>query len=309
MTEWFSLTLGGRHDINTQFGSTNNPRISGVFKITKDLTLKILAGTGFSAPSGWEMFSQTSTRKANESLRPERLRSYEVGLGYRFLKKYYVSGNVNYNQISGLLLEVQTTEAIPGQTNRFWTQNQNAVDAKILGSEISTEIQVLKNLSINANYSYSKGLFVNPSPFITSSPSTEGRPGDDLALDFRNAILRRKDVPKEGAIPNYPTHKVNFGTTFYFTENVSLYTGANYVDIRRTVSTNLANKVVPAYVFIRMNFHWENFIYKGMFFDFLVNNVTNERFFDPGVRTGNNPYPSMHPIEGRNMWLTVGYRF
>jgi outer membrane receptor protein involved in Fe transport len=252
MTEWFSLTLGGRHDINTQFGSTNNPRISGVFKITKDLTLKILAGTGFSAPSGWEMFSQTSTRKANESLRPERLRSYEVGLGYRFLKKYYVSGNVNYNQISGLLLEVQTTEAIPGQTNRFWTQNQNAVDAKILGSEISTEIQVLKNLSINANYSYSKGLFVNPSPLITSSPSTEGRPGDDLALDFRNAILRRKDVPKEGAIPNYPTHKVNFGTTFYFTENVSLYTGANYVDIRRTVSTNLANKVVPAYVFIRI---------------------------------------------------------
>ncbi len=315
LTEWFSLTLGGRHDVNTNFGSTNNPRISGVFKLTKDLTLKLLAGTGFSAPSGWEMFSQTSTRKGNENLRPERLKSYEMGLGYRFLQKYYVSGNVNYNTISGLLLEVQTQEQIPGTgtnaTNpaRFWTQNQNAVDARILGSELTTEIQVLKNLSINGNYSYNRGLFVKPSPFLTSSPSTEGRPGDDLALDIRNAILRRRDVPGEGAIPNYPTHKVNLGTTFYFTENVSLYTGANYVDIRRTVSTNWANKVVPPYIFVRMNLHWENFLFQGMFLDFLVNNVLNKQFYDAGVRTGNNPYPSMHPLEGRNMWLTVGYRF
>ena len=36
----------------------------------------------------------------------------------------------------------------------------------------------------------------------------------------------------------------------------------------------------------------------------------DEKAFDPGIRTATGAYyPTKHPLEGRNIWLTLGYKF
>ncbi|MCC6274659.1 MAG: TonB-dependent receptor, partial [Leptospiraceae bacterium] len=300
--EKVSLTLGGRHDENTNFGSTNNPRVSLVLNISKDLTLKFLGGTAFRAPSAWEMFSATSVRKENQNLRPEKLKSYEIGLGYRFLKNYYVSAHAYHNIVNDIILEIVTPEKTPQGTN--WTQNQNSGNARITGSEIASNIQITRSMNLDMNYSYNKGEFYQIGS-TTSSPHTKGRPGNDYILDFRNAVFKRTDIPQSGPIPNFPEHRANIRVTYYIRENISFSIGMNFIDIRRTVATNNV-QTVPGYKFFRLNFNWDDFIVQGLFLNIHVNNATNQMFFDPGVRTASSPHPSMHPLESRNLWFTLG---
>lgn len=106
-----SITAGVRHDISTTYGSTTNPRLSLVFKPNNDLTFKFLLGSGFREPSAKELFSQTAQRKPNPALKPELMRAHEIGVSYRFLKKYFVSAQGYYNKITNLILEVTTTDS------------------------------------------------------------------------------------------------------------------------------------------------------------------------------------------------------
>jgi outer membrane receptor protein involved in Fe transport len=91
--------------------------------------------------------------------------------------------------------------------------------------------------------------------------------------------------------------------------NLSIYTGINYVDIRRTVSTDPV-RTVKGYAMLKLNIRYENFIYEGLYLQLHVNNLFNEQFYDPGIRSATGTYyPTMHPLEKRNIWFTVGYTF
>jgi hypothetical protein len=47
-----------------------------------------------------------------------------------------------------------------------------------------------------------------------------------------------------------------------------------------------------------------------MYLQFEALNTVNQQFFDPGIRVASGTqYPTMHPLEKRNIWLTIGYKF
>lgn len=311
--EWLSLTAGYRYDYSTIYGAANTPRIGTVITPMKDLSIKLLASSGFRAPTAWELFNATNQRKANPDLKPERLRSYEFGVGYRFFRRYYVSVQQYYNRINNLLLEVQTAEPNPNQSGTNWNQNQNVGRATIYGTEVETDVQISNSLGLFLNYTYNHGKYEDLSYSLTSSPSTRGRTGDDPLFDATAAAVKqtlgRSIVPASGSIPNIAPHHANAGVTWKILKNVTAFFGINYVDIRRTVATN-PEKTVPGYAMGTLNLRWEDAFLSGLDFSLLVRNAGNQQFFDPGIRAATGSYyPTEHPLEKRNIWLTAGYRF
>jgi outer membrane receptor for ferrienterochelin and colicins len=310
------LTAGYRRDYITTYGYASNPRLSVVYDVTSNFTLKLLSGTAFREPSVQEIYSQTAQRKPNTGLTPERLSSIEFGASYRFLKNYFISTQTYYNKVSNMILQVQTADSttINGiSPTSPWLQNQNIGKANIYGLEFESTATLRDNLNINLNYTYAKGEYYDLPGTLQASPSTAGRVGanfsDDLYAILYKSYLGSSTSPRKGAIPNIAPHKVNIGVTYYLLKNLSFYLGLNYVDVRRTIASNPVN-TVPGYKMVKLNIRWEDFIKQGMFLQFHVNNLTNEQFFDPGIRSATGGYyPTEHPIETRNFWLTLGYKF
>lgn len=310
---WFSLTGGYRYDFSTIYGASNTPRLGAVFTPVRDLSIKILASSGFRAPTAWELFNGTKQRKSNPDLRPEYLRSYEAGIGYRFLKKYYVSVQQYYSRITNLLLEVETAEPNLTQPGTNWNQNQNVGKAAIYGTEFEADLQFHRTLGVFLNYTHNQGKYDGLSYSLTSSPSTKGRPGDDLFFDAAAAAIKtytgRTIVPISGSIPNIAPHRANAGMTWRPIPRVSIYLGANYVDIRRTVATN-PEKTVKGYTQGSLNLRVDDLFTPGLYAALTVRNAGDDRFFDPGIRSATGSYyPTRHPLETRNIWITAGYRW
>ena len=312
-----SLTGGYRYDINTLYGKASTPRFSIIWKILPDLTLKFLIGTGFREPTVKELFGFTAQRKQNPDLQPEHLKSYEAGIAYRFLKRFYISTHGYYNKITNLILETTTRDSNPingiSPSGGAWQQNQNSGDARVYALESSFDFQITQNLGINFNHTFSRGFYENLPRVQSTSPSTQGRLGDNLLEDFYLQSFKEATnvtiIPSKGQIPNIPEHKANFGFTWFIIEDISFYLGMNYIDIRRTRSTN-PEKTIEGYTMLKTNIRWENFFTKGMFLQLHINNFGNEQFYDPGIRAANGYYyPTRHPLETRNFWLTIGYHF
>lgn len=77
-----SLDSGLRYDSNEQFGDATTYNIGASYAVLPDLTVRASHGTGFRAPSFNDLYFQQPFGIGNPDLRPERSRSYEVGLNW-----------------------------------------------------------------------------------------------------------------------------------------------------------------------------------------------------------------------------------
>ena len=304
--EDLTLTAGYRYDYNSVFGEIHTPRFAAIYNLTKNFTLKGLLGSGFRAPTGQEMFATSAVRKLNSNLKPERLKSTELGFGYRFLSNYYLSVMSYYSSISDIIIDAQTFEANPQRPGSFFSQNQNIGGAKIYGTEISTEFKFTDKLKVFFNYTYNKGTYTD---IIGAVPSTQGRVGDDYIIDIFNKIMKTNAVPNTGAIPVIAPHKANIGFTYYILNKLSFHIGINYSDVRRNIATNPV-KSTERYIMGKLNIRWEDLFYNGMFMQIQVYNLSNTQYFDPGARSANGQqFATLLPLERRNIWFSVGYNF
>jgi len=120
--KFVELTLSGRFDYNTRFGKVFNPRLGIVLKPTEKLKVKLLYGTSFLAPCPWKAYStfgsfEVSTSAdgkvtglrspffhvPNETLRPERLTSFEANTTFSPHKYFLLSGDVYLTRIRDLI--------------------------------------------------------------------------------------------------------------------------------------------------------------------------------------------------------------
>ena len=75
-----TIDSGIRYDHNGQFGDATTYNVGGSYEILSDLTLRSSYATGFRAPSFNELYYPNYS---NPNLKPEKSRSYEVGLNWR----------------------------------------------------------------------------------------------------------------------------------------------------------------------------------------------------------------------------------
>jgi iron complex outermembrane receptor protein len=91
----WELTSGVRYGHYSDFGEVFSPRLALVWRATPQLTGKLLYGEAFRAPAFTELYATSSPLAlGNPNLRPERLRSAEVGLSWRPAEQWSVDANV-----------------------------------------------------------------------------------------------------------------------------------------------------------------------------------------------------------------------
>ena len=149
ITDTINLTLGARHDHYSDFGGATSPRSGLTWSFMKDASLKLLYGEAFRAPSFMEMFSTNQPAiQGNEDLDPETIRTYELGLNYKFNK--YVTSSVNYffNDVKDLIV-LRTVESAQN-TSRY----ENFGDARIQGVEMETKVDITKGNYVFMNYTF-----------------------------------------------------------------------------------------------------------------------------------------------------------
>ncbi len=149
ITETVNLTLGVRHDRYSDFGNATSPRAGLTWAFMKNASLKFLYGEAFRAPNFLEMFTLIKpTIEGNEDLNPERIRTHEVGLTYKF--NQYVTSGINYfnNDVRDLI--VLSTLSSTAGTTRY----ENFGDAHIQGIETETKIDITKGNYVFMNYTF-----------------------------------------------------------------------------------------------------------------------------------------------------------
>ena len=149
ITDTINLTLGARHDQYNDFGGATSPRSGLTWAFMEDASLKLLYGEAFRAPSFLEMFTTNQPAiQGNENLAPERIRTYELGLSYKFNK--HVSSSVNYffNDVKDLIV-LRTMESAQN-TSRY----ENFGDARIQGVEMETKVDITKGNYVFMNYTF-----------------------------------------------------------------------------------------------------------------------------------------------------------
>ena len=99
-----AFVAGLRSDWYQRFGNTISPRLGLIFNPTPTTNIKAIYSRAFRAPSSYENFYADSVGDTgNPSLKPEKIRSYELDVEHRFGKKF--SGTIaGYdNRIAGLI--------------------------------------------------------------------------------------------------------------------------------------------------------------------------------------------------------------
>lgn len=90
-----TLTIGNRYDSYSAMGDTYNTRAGFVWEPVDGLFIKVLYGSAFRAPTFTELYTQNNPSEAgNQNLDPEKVKTYELGVGYHFFTNYNV--RVNY---------------------------------------------------------------------------------------------------------------------------------------------------------------------------------------------------------------------
>ena len=148
ITKDIDLTVGVRHDNFTRFGGTTNPRFGLIWRFMEDAHLKLLFATAFRAPNFQEMFLVNNPqREGDPSLDPEKINTYEVGLGYNFTR--HIRGNINYffNRIRDRII----LDTVPS-TDKF----KNRGGARILGVEAELKADFGNDNYAYANYTFQK---------------------------------------------------------------------------------------------------------------------------------------------------------
>ena len=103
-----TLVAGVRHDHYSTFGGSTNPRLSLIYQPFEGATLKALYGRAFRAPNGYETYYHDggSTQKANPSLQPEVMDTYELVLEQRLTERLRLTASAFTYKMDDIITQV-----------------------------------------------------------------------------------------------------------------------------------------------------------------------------------------------------------
>jgi outer membrane cobalamin receptor len=151
------LTLGGRYDIHSVYGNVFTPRLSAVYLLGEVTSLRASYGEAFRAPTLQDLYvdiwiTPTIHNVGNKDLKPEKVKTYELGISHSFAEVITGSLNLFYTKAKDLVV-TQTTRAGGITTNA----PANTGKAELKGFELGLKGKPFKFLSLFGNYSYQDG--------------------------------------------------------------------------------------------------------------------------------------------------------
>lgn len=257
-----NFIFGGRYDHNNVYGKTINPRAGIINRPNEQLTLKLLYGNAFRAPTNFELYAApTGVRIQNLDLKPEKIQTYEANIIYTPLKIMSLQVNLFQNQLHDIIVH-----DVPVGTGV--TQNQNSGTASIKGLEAKMDIVSSKWYSSFLNFTYQEGI--------------------------------QNDGIKESSIPNIATVKGNAGFSFYIAKLFTVNIIENWVGDRSVAPTNPHGKV-KGYFSTNFTLSTNKLFNNRISASISIRNVFNQLYYDPGIRAADgNFYATVNDQPGIN---------
>ena len=174
-----TLSAGGRAEANASFGTRVVPRLGAVYALryTKgflgDTRVRVAYGQGIEEPTALESFDTDPCSPGNSNLRPQRSRTFNVGLDQYFASdRFRVSATYFANDFRDLIIPVPGNQSgCPFGSIIF----ANTDRARARGVNLSSTARITRWLSLNGNYSNDDTRVLQ-----TSSASGFPGPGDHL---------------------------------------------------------------------------------------------------------------------------------
>jgi iron complex outermembrane receptor protein len=164
LNQKLAFVAGLRSDWHQIFGNTISPRLGLIFNPTPNTNIKAIYSRAFRAPSSYENFYADSVGDTgNPSLRPEKIRSYELDVEHHFGKMF--SGMIaGYdNRITGLI-EQQLDPA----TGKPLYANSGNIRTKGIELELRAKWPAGLEWAVSHSIQYSRDLQTGDVP--TNSP-------------------------------------------------------------------------------------------------------------------------------------------
>ena len=160
------FSAGVRYDHYDNFGGTVNPRLALIYKPADKSVVKFLYGEAFRAPNAYELYYDDGVNiKANPSLKPEKIQTYEIIYEQYFLDHYRSSLSGFYYKIHDLI----TSEPF-GAPDSGLTQYQNVDSADAPGVELELEGKWNKGLEGRVSYTFQRAEDAKTGRILTNSP-------------------------------------------------------------------------------------------------------------------------------------------
>lgn len=162
ITKALSLSGGVRWDHYESFGNTVNPRAALIWKPREGTTLKLLYGQAFCAPNIYQLYYNAAGQRANPSLKPETVRTYEFAAEQQWGAHWHGSLSLFRNEISGLIDTSMDANGI--------TFFNNVGDARVDGVEAEFEGKWDNGLAVRASYTRQEATDLATSQRLSNSP-------------------------------------------------------------------------------------------------------------------------------------------
>jgi outer membrane receptor for ferrienterochelin and colicins len=247
----FALTAGLRMDRDGQFGTNWSPRLYGVWKMTRALTLKGGVSRGFRAPNirqilaDWGQTSRGGTIYGNPGLKAETSLTYEGSLLYDGPGRWQGSATVyqtDFNDRITRLTCVQAGAWCVGQPlssiGRPPTTYVNVDKARVRGLELSVTAPLTTTLTLVGSGTLTdseqrsganRGAALNDTPKQQASASLNWKPDRRLSA-YARLIYRGEEAVTEAQISGenvvakgYAT--VDIGGSYRLDRTLSLFGG------------------------------------------------------------------------------------
>ena len=200
-----SLTAGVRYDHYSDFGGATDPRAALVWNFSKGWDLKFLYGEAFLAPSFEKLYNTANPVVTGKStLHPEKMRTYEVSLGY--LEKSHLAGRLSFfhNNFDNKI------QLVPQSSGAMMYDNTGG--AVVYGFEAEMKREFDNNTYLYANYSYQEAEDKDTGKRLPDVPNHRGNIGVNFPLTrylnvnsnmFMSGERHRADSDSRNALPAY----------------------------------------------------------------------------------------------------------
>ncbi|MEX9608068.1 TonB-dependent receptor [Providencia huaxiensis] len=289
-TENLILTGGLRLDHHEFYGDHWNPRGYAVYYLTDEITIKGGVSSAFRAPTLREISPTygTSTEKGlgiihgNPDLKPEKSVSEEISIAYNHESGFDASLTFFNTDFKNKLTSYYTGGTDPLTGLKLYTYD-NVGKANIKGVEVATGIPIIEDWKLSLNYTYTDSERKSDDEKLTSGQSLKGYPLDKT-----------------------PKHLANAKLDWQFSEDLNLYTRAQYVG-KQIWAAQRNGASVPRYRngYTTMDVGATYQLLKNTKLNFAVLNIGNEKGDKIDAQGGGN----WDVEDGRRYWANVNVSF
>ena len=158
--ENLAFVLGGRLDYHSEFGTHFSPKLSGMYRVTRDATIRTSYGQGFRAPDFKDLYLDFSNPTSgyqvlgNPDLQPESSGNWNLGIEYQFKSSLLGRVHLYRNNLQNLIEAERIGESVLGGS-KF--QYFNVSEAFTEGVEVELSTRSIGGFSATIGYAYLNG--------------------------------------------------------------------------------------------------------------------------------------------------------